>query len=59
MVKDNDKVEAGSVPITPVLDKFELNNLICVGARISPVKPVAGEGYTFVFEVALMASKAI
>lgn len=57
--KDNEKVEGGSVPITPVLDKFVFNNLICVGDSVSQVNPIAGEGYKFIFEAAIMASKAI
>lgn len=57
--KDNDKVEGGSIPITPVLDKFIINNLICVGDSVSQVNPIVGEGYKFIFEAAIMASKAI
>ena len=57
--KDNDNVEGGSIPITPVLEKFVLNNLICVGDSVSQVNPIVGEGYKFIFEAALMASKAI
>lgn len=57
--KDNDNVEGGSIPITPVLEKFVLNNLICVGDSVSQVNPIVGEGYKFIFEAAIMASKAI
>lgn len=57
--KDNDSVEGGSIPITPVLDKFVINNLVCVGDSVSQVNPIVGEGYKFIFESALMASKAI
>lgn len=57
--KDTDKVEGGSVPITPVLEKFVLSNLVCVGDSVSQVNPIAGEGYKFIFESAIMASKAI
>ncbi|WP_282072813.1 lycopene cyclase family protein [Polaribacter atrinae] len=57
--KDNDKVEGGSIPITPVLDKFVKNNLVCVGDCVSQVNPIVGEGYKFIFESAIMASKAI
>lgn len=57
--KDNDKVEGGSIPITPVLDKFVINNLVCVGDSVSQVNPIVGEGYKFIFESAIMASKAI
>lgn len=57
--KDNEKVEGGSIPLTPVLDKFVLNNLVCVGDSVSQVNPIAGEGYKFIFESAIMASKAI
>jgi len=59
VIKDNDKVEGGSIPITPVLEKFVLNNLVCVGDSVSQVNPIVGEGYKFIFEAALMASKAI
>lgn len=59
VVKDNEKVEGGSIPITPVLDKFVLNNLVCVGDSVSQVNPIVGEGYKFIFEAGLMASKAI
>lgn len=59
VIKDNDIVEGGSIPITPVLEKFVLNNLICVGDSVSQVNPIAGEGYKFIFEAAIMASKAI
>ncbi|MFN0728230.1 FAD-dependent monooxygenase [Polaribacter gochangensis] len=59
VVKDNDQVEGGSVPITPVLDKFVKNNLVCVGDCVSQVNPIVGEGYKFIFESAIMASKAI
>ncbi len=59
VVKDNQIVEGGSIPLTPVLEKFVLNNLICVGDSVSQVNPVAGEGYKFIFESAVMASKAI
>ena len=57
--KDNDKVEGGSIPITPVLDKFIINNLVCVGDSVSQVNPIVGEGYKFIFEASIMASKAI
>lgn len=57
--KDNDKVEGGSIPITPVLQKFVIQNLICVGDSVSQVNPIVGEGYKFIFEAAVMASKAI
>ncbi|WP_405565914.1 lycopene cyclase family protein [Polaribacter sp. Asnod6-C07] len=57
--KDNDLVEGGSIPITPVLDKFVINNLVCVGDCVSQVNPIVGEGYKFIFEAAIMASKAI
>ena len=57
--KDNDKVEGASVPITPVLEKFVINNLVCVGDSVSQVNPIVGEGYKFIFEAAIMASKAI
>lgn len=57
--KDNKKIEGGSIPITPVLDKFVLKNLVCVGDSVSQVNPIVGEGYKFIFESALIASKAI
>ncbi|WP_439127876.1 NAD(P)/FAD-dependent oxidoreductase [Polaribacter sp.] len=57
--KDNDKVEGGSIPITPVLEEFVLDNLVCVGDSVSQVNPIAGEGYKFIFESAILASKAI
>ena len=57
--KDNEKVEGGSIPITPVIDKFIHQNLVCVGDSVSQVNPVVGEGYKFIFESAIMASKAI
>lgn len=57
--KDNDKVEGGSIPITPVLEKFVMHNLVCVGDSVSQVNPIVGEGYKFIFEAALMVSKAI
>lgn len=57
--KDRDKVEGGSIPVTPVLEKFVLHNLVCVGDSVSQVNPIAGEGYKFIFESAQMASKAI
>jgi digeranylgeranylglycerophospholipid reductase len=59
VIKDNDQVEGGSIPITAVLDQFVLNNLVCVGDSVSQVNPIVGEGYKFIFEAALMASKAI
>ncbi|WP_397446177.1 FAD-dependent oxidoreductase [Polaribacter sp. R77954] len=59
VLKDNDKVEGGSIPITPVLEKFICNNLVCVGDCVSQVNPIVGEGYKFIFEAAIMASKAI
>lgn len=59
VIKDNDLVEGGSIPITPVLDKFVLKNLVCVGDSVSQVNPIVGEGYKFIFEAAIMASKAI
>jgi len=59
VIKDNDRVEGGSIPITPVLEKFVLKNLICVGDSVSQVNPIVGEGYKFIFEAAIMASKAI
>ncbi|MGB0879975.1 MAG: lycopene cyclase family protein [Polaribacter sp.] len=59
VVKDNEKVEGGSIPITPVLEKFVLHNLVCVGDSVSQVNPIVGEGYKFIFEAALMASSAI
>ncbi len=57
--KDNDKVEGGSIPITPVLENFVVQNLVCVGDSISQVNPIVGEGYKFIFESVIMASKAI
>lgn len=57
--KDNEKVEGGSIPITPVLEKFVKHNLVCVGDSVSQVNPVAGERYKFIFESATIASKAI
>ena len=57
--KDNDKVEGGSIPLTPVLDKFVHNNLVCVGDSVSQVNPIVGEGYKFIFEAAILASRAI
>tara|TARA_R110002049_G_scaffold2846_14_gene23206 strand:+ start:7677 stop:8780 length:1104 start_codon:yes stop_codon:yes gene_type:complete len=59
VTKDNDLVEGGSIPITPVIEKFTLNNLICVGDSVSQVNPIVGEGYKFIFEAAIMASKHI
>lgn len=56
---DNNKIEGGSIPITPVLEKFVMDNLICVGDSVSQVNPIAGEGYKFILESALLASKAI
>ncbi|MFY9241418.1 MAG: NAD(P)/FAD-dependent oxidoreductase [Polaribacter sp.] len=57
--KDNEKVEGGSIPLTPVLDKFIDKNLICVGDSVSQVNPIVGEGYKFIFEAAVFAVKAI
>ena len=57
--KDNETVEGGSIPITPVLEKFVDHNLVCVGDSVSQVNPVVGEGYKFIFEAAIMASKSI
>ena len=57
--KDNDKAEGGSIPITPVLENFVVQNLVCVGDSVSQVNPIVGEGYKFIFESAIMASKAI
>jgi digeranylgeranylglycerophospholipid reductase len=57
--KDNNNIEGGSIPITPVLEKFVLKNLVCVGDSVSQVNPIVGEGYKFIFESALIASKAI
>jgi digeranylgeranylglycerophospholipid reductase len=59
VLKDNDIIEGGSIPITPVLDKFVKGNLVCVGDSVSQVNPIVGEGYKFIFESAVMASKAI
>lgn len=59
VIKDNEKVEGGSIPITPVLEKFVVKNLICVGDSVSQVNPIVGEGYKFIFESAIMASTAI
>lgn len=57
--KDNEKVEGGSIPLTPVLDKFIDKNMICVGDSVSQVNPIVGEGYKFIFEAAIMAAKAL
>lgn len=57
--KDNNIAEGGSIPLTPVLKKFIDKNLICVGDSVSQVNPIVGEGYKFIFESAIMASKAI
>lgn len=57
--KDNEIVEGGSIPITPVLDKFVIENLVCVGDSVSQVNPIVGEGYKFIFESAIMASEFI
>jgi digeranylgeranylglycerophospholipid reductase len=32
---------------------------VCVGDSVSQVNPIVGEGYKFIFEAALIASKAI
>jgi digeranylgeranylglycerophospholipid reductase len=57
--KDNNLVEGGSIPITAVLNQFVQQNLVCVGDSVSQVNPIVGEGYKFIFESAVMASKAI
>jgi digeranylgeranylglycerophospholipid reductase len=57
--KDNDKIEAGSIPITNVKTKFVNKNLVCIGDSVSQVNPLAGEGYHFILSSAVMASKAI
>jgi digeranylgeranylglycerophospholipid reductase len=57
--KDNNNVEGGSIPITPVIHKFVIHNLVCVGDSVSQVNPIVGEGYKFIFEAAEMAGKAI
>lgn len=57
--KDTTKVEGGSIPITPVLNQFVNQNLVCVGDSVSQVNPIVGEGYKFIFESAIMASIAI
>ena len=59
VLKDNDNVEGGSIPITPVIDTFVKGNLVCVGDSVSQVNPIVGEGYKFIFESAIMASEAI
>jgi len=59
VIKDNDVVEGGTIPSTPVIEKFVSNNLVCVGDSVSQVNPIGGEGYKFIFEAAFMASKAI
>ena len=59
VIKDNEVVEGGSIPSTPVIEKFVSNNLVCVGDSVSQVNPIGGEGYKFIFEAAFMASKAI
>ena len=59
VTKDNNIIEGGSIPITPVLDQFVNHNLICVGDSVSQVNPIVGEGYKFIFEASIMASKAI
>lgn len=59
VLKDNDRAEGGSIPITPVIEKFVLHNLLCVGDAVSQVNPIVGEGYKFIFESAIFASKAI
>lgn len=59
VLKDNDKAEGGSIPITPVLEKFVSHNFLCVGDSVSQVNPVVGEGYKFIFESAIFASNAI
>ncbi|WP_159946723.1 lycopene cyclase family protein [Polaribacter septentrionalilitoris] len=56
---DSKKVEGGSIPITPVIEKFVLKNLVCVGDSVSQVNPIVGEGYKFIFESAVIASRAI
>ncbi|MGY5353937.1 NAD(P)/FAD-dependent oxidoreductase [Wenyingzhuangia sp. IMCC45467] len=57
--KDKETVEGGSIPITPVLEKFVQQNLVCVGDSVSQVNPIVGEGYKFIFEAAIMASKSM
>ena len=57
--KDNDIVEGASIPITPVIEKFVKGNFVCVGDSVSQVNPIVGEGYKFIFESAIMASRAI
>lgn len=57
--KDTDKSEGGSVPVTPVPEKFVHHNLICVGDSVSQINPIVGEGYKFIFESALFAADAI
>ncbi|MGK0412350.1 MAG: digeranylgeranylglycerophospholipid reductase [Polaribacter sp.] len=59
VIKDNDIIEGGTLPITPVLNQFVKQNLVCVGDSVSQVNPIVGEGYKFIFEAAIMASKAI
>lgn len=57
--KDTEKSEGGSLPLTEVLDKFVLQNLVCIGDSVSQVNPIVGEGYKFIFESAIMAVKSI
>ena len=57
--KDNNNCEGGSIPVTPVLTKFVHQNLVCVGDSVSQVNPVAGEGYKFIFESAVMVANSI
>lgn len=59
VVKDNNTAYGGMIPISEIKSSFVKGNLVCVGDSVSQVNPIVGEGYRFVLEAGLIASKYI
>ena len=56
VVKDNDKLEGGTIPLTKPITQFIKGNVICIGDSVSNVNPLVGEGYRFIIESSELAS---
>jgi digeranylgeranylglycerophospholipid reductase len=59
VIKDNEQLSGGTIPITDVKTKFVYKNVVCVGDSVSQVNPIVGEGHKFIMEACLIAASYI
>lgn len=59
VIRDNEELNGGTLPITKVKTKFVYKNVVCVGDSVSQVNPLVGEGHRFILEAGLIAAPYI